>query len=499
MRFRLRAGFTALLVVLASPAGAQLESPLLSKVYPNIVNPGGKSLAMGGAFVALADDATAAYANPAGLAGGAFTKWEVGASGKGFSFEPTLTTANYLENPVGTFSRTSVDVYDPSGKATELEYASVVIPVMDRLTFALYRTVNLRYKLDASDLDGGNYRVFWVNNLGNSSTSIDEQGGLDIRNEVYGLSAGFRLARGVAIGGGVTFNKLRFDLTGGSAGGPHTFIANADNGDRADVPNPRIDTTVSADVEGGTKLGWVLGARFDVSDAPRIQIGAAYRHSPTFKVGYSVFANYPGLHQSVSFACGGNTSLDQSACGTFQVPDDFSVGVAILPTTGLTIALEVQRVMYSQLNDGFVPIFAYTGCPAGAPATCPASSQVRSISQGSSEDGTLPRAGAEYTAEFRSGQQVSFRAGWYREPAHGTRLDLYPDANKDRRPDGGSPVDIVNPPLTEAFHTSYDGGEAQNHYSFGAGATLGKAFSLDIAVDIGKTTRQLVLSAFVRL
>ncbi len=30
-------------------------------------NPGARSLGFGGAFVALADDATAAYANPAGL------------------------------------------------------------------------------------------------------------------------------------------------------------------------------------------------------------------------------------------------------------------------------------------------------------------------------------------------------------------------------------------------------------------------------------------------
>lgn len=497
MRFRLLGAFPALLVVLASPAGAQLESPLLSRVYPNIVNPGGKSLAMGGAFVALADDATAAFANPAGLAD--FSRWELGASGKGFQFEPSLTTANYLENPQGTFTRTSVDEYVPKGKATELEYASVVIPVLDNFTIAAYRAVNLRYSLDASDLVGGNYRVFWVNNGLNSSTSIDEQGGLDIRNELYGVSAGFRLAKGVAIGGGVTFNKLRFDLTGGSAGGPHVFIANADNGNRTDVPNPRINTTVSADVEGGTKLGWVLGARFDVSDAPRIQIGAAYRHSPTFDVSYSFLAQGPGLPTPVSFACGGSGSLNESACGTFHVPDDISVGVAILPAKGLTIALEAQRVMYSQLNDGFVPIFAYNGCPAGAPASCPASSQVRSISQGSSDDGTIPRAGAEYTTEFKSGQQLSFRAGWYREPAHGTSIDLYPDANRDRRPDGESPVNIVNPPLSDAFHTSYDGGKAENHFSFGLGATLGKAFSMDIAVDLGDTTRQMVLSAFLRL
>ena len=57
----------ALLFFLATPAVGQIESPLLSKLRLNLVNPGGKSLAMGGAFVALADDATAALENPAGL------------------------------------------------------------------------------------------------------------------------------------------------------------------------------------------------------------------------------------------------------------------------------------------------------------------------------------------------------------------------------------------------------------------------------------------------
>jgi hypothetical protein len=35
-------------------------------IEPAMVNPGARSLGLGGAFVALADDATAAYANPAG-------------------------------------------------------------------------------------------------------------------------------------------------------------------------------------------------------------------------------------------------------------------------------------------------------------------------------------------------------------------------------------------------------------------------------------------------
>ncbi len=64
----------------APPAAAQLESALLSKLRFNLTNPGGKSLAMGGAFSAIADDATAALANPAGL--GLISSIEVGVSGK---------------------------------------------------------------------------------------------------------------------------------------------------------------------------------------------------------------------------------------------------------------------------------------------------------------------------------------------------------------------------------------------------------------------------------
>ncbi len=51
--------FVALLVTPLARAQTPIEPP--------VINPGARSLALGGAFVAVADDATAAYANPAGL------------------------------------------------------------------------------------------------------------------------------------------------------------------------------------------------------------------------------------------------------------------------------------------------------------------------------------------------------------------------------------------------------------------------------------------------
>ena len=60
-RLALCGGLLALLV----PAAGYGQ--VLTSIEFSFSNPGARSLGFGGAFVALADDATAAFANPAGL------------------------------------------------------------------------------------------------------------------------------------------------------------------------------------------------------------------------------------------------------------------------------------------------------------------------------------------------------------------------------------------------------------------------------------------------
>ena len=102
-----------LLLVSAAPAAAQVESALLSKITFNLTNPGGKSLAMGGAFTAIADDATAAIANPAGL--GLLSSVEVGISGKRSDDVIGLVTAR------STASGSLTDAV-PAGPGSELRH-----------------------------------------------------------------------------------------------------------------------------------------------------------------------------------------------------------------------------------------------------------------------------------------------------------------------------------------------------------------------------------------
>jgi len=485
----------ALALLASSTALGQLESPLLSKIQLNLVNPGGKSLAMGGAFVALADDATAALANPAGLT--QLTAWQVGGSGKAFRFEPELQRALYAVGPGGTYERFLEEEDRPSGRQDDLEFASIVGPLGANTSVAVYRAVNLRYRLDASDLAGGNYRAFAMAVPPSSAVTLDEQGGLDLANELWGVSLAANLGA-LSVGGGVTFNKLRFDLTGGAAGGSHLFITNAESVAGIPGAQPRLDTSVSSSVTSGTETGWVVGFRWKLFEVGNVTLGGVYRKAPSFDVDYSVDSVNRWNGTRVSFSCGVDDpnvpGSGESACGRFDVPDDWSVGLSAFLHPNVLLTAELQRVAYSELQEGFVPLFAY--CTVQA-SPCPAESRV--IPDGRGEDATVPRVGAEWSLPLRGALQVAVRGGWHREPGHGMKVDLYPDADRDRQPDAGAaPAEILQPPLTDAFRTTYDGGTDEDHLSFGVGLTFGRTLSVDLAADLSTSNDAFVLSAFYR-
>ena len=67
-------------VVLCLAADASAQSSLQVPIQFDFLNPSARSLALGGAFVGLADDATAALVNPAGLIG--LTRKEISIEGR---------------------------------------------------------------------------------------------------------------------------------------------------------------------------------------------------------------------------------------------------------------------------------------------------------------------------------------------------------------------------------------------------------------------------------
>ena len=132
------------------PAAAQIESALLSKISFNLTNPGGKSLAMGGAFTAIADDATAAIANPAGL--GLLSSVEVGHLGEAVgrrsgSSPRARRRRGALTAPYARSASSASD--QPRGSG--VEFAGVVLPVSRRFVAAVSYAENLRFEGDTGE------------------------------------------------------------------------------------------------------------------------------------------------------------------------------------------------------------------------------------------------------------------------------------------------------------------------------------------------------------
>src|SRR5688572_6870464 len=118
-----------LIALLAIPAAAQnVDIEALSGLQFNFGNPGARSLGMGGAFLGLADDASAAEANPAGLT--ILRKPEISVEGR-----------NYLEHQLFTTSGTYPEIvrtpFKHYSERAVLSFASVVYPVKN-FTFGAY-------------------------------------------------------------------------------------------------------------------------------------------------------------------------------------------------------------------------------------------------------------------------------------------------------------------------------------------------------------------------
>lgn len=472
------AAVAALALALAAPSRAQFESAALAKIQVNVVNPGGKSLALGGAFVSLADDASAAFSNPAGLV--QLTSWQAGGSVKGFRFSPNFDTRIFGRVQQGSgeaFVRVDSVPFEPTTSVTDLDFVSVVAPVVPgKLTLSLFRAIDLRYRFEL-DTPRRQFQVNYVNGDG-TPFAIEERGTVDMRNEVVGFSAGTRLQAGripIDFGASVTFSRLEYEF--GGPGGAylqrlHSFFETV----VTDVP-------VTASADSSWKPGFTVGVRTTLDEVSRLAIGAVYRKNGTHDVSYSVGSNF-------SLSCGVANDLGFSGCGTMKSPDDFAVGLSG-GVGDLTASVEAQRVLYSQLNDGFVHLYRYfesneTGTNFAVPV-------------GSSRDATVLRVGLEYGLALGATDRVFLRAGYFHETAHGTRLSLKKDnAAPFGVPDDGTDYVFRTLPVDQVLKGVYDGGEAQDHVTFGVGATLFRQLSVDVAYDWSREARYASASLFLR-
>lgn len=433
------------LLAISSPLLAQnTDIEALSGLQFNFGNPGARSLGMGGAFMALADDASAAEANPAGLT--ILRKAEISIEGRRTTIGQTFVTG-------GTYPYVNTTEFASARNA--ISFASAVIPSHGAVVALYYhRSLSFRNRVDVTQRY--DMPVYFVGPAGPvareqcATTPGCQQRQIypfstsaDVQMETFGIAAAHQW-RTVSVGAAMRY---------------HRFQEAADTL-RRDVDAPDKPVFVVAQTNSGRFFGdstnkavsFVGGVKWTPS--PRLSLGAVFKQDSSF-----------AAPVSAGSAGGAQTPI---ATTRFHVPAMAGVGLAFRPAPALTVTADAMHVSYSHLTDSFVSVIEYGTSTGG----------VERVSGYTAKNVTELHAGLEYFVLTRA--PVAIRAGWWRDPAHAITY---------RGP-------VVSPEEVAA-HILFPGGRAENHFSAGIGVAWPR-FQIDAAYDTSRTLKTASVSIIAR-
>jgi long-chain fatty acid transport protein len=444
----MRKTFLLLALCVALPAFAQntdIES--LSGLQFNFGNPGARSLGMGGAFLGLADDASAAEANPAGLT--ILRKPEVSIEIRNYVEQQTFTTTGVYPD----ISRTDFNHYS---QRVPITFASAVYPYKNA-TFGVYFHEALRnegsgqvipIRNEFSGAVTADVPSFYLAKNGNAPVSRDQciainqaakddfaclgytilpfLSALSVTERTFGLAGAYKIGN-FSFGGTVRYQRFNetaftFRVTPDFDFSSISVQATSDIRGNSDKAKDVSDLTFA----GGVK--WTMNDRFSA--------GAVYKQGARYK--------------APTFAANSDTNFDfvKVADTTFHIPDVYGAGISVRPIPVLTVNVDGVRVKYSNLVDNFVSI----------------NESVREIDNAyKAPDVTEIHVGTEYF--FSTKIPLALRLGWWHDPAHSIQF-----------------TGPLNTPDRVAAAILYPKGESQNHRSIGAGLAWPR-FQVDAAYD----------------
>lgn len=356
------------------PAGAGDKGLTNSETFSgfqfNFNNPGARALGMGGAFVAVADDATAVIANPAGLV--ILQRPELSGEVKFTRFNNTV---NAFSNSAAEGASNTLHSRDFDDSVVTPSFFSFVYPT-ERLVVAAFVREQINYE-STFQTEG-----IFFNDPANGGVVrlLPVRSQLEIRALNFGLGAAVNLEKEHPllpnIGASLEFSigRIRSRL--------ERFGTQGANGP------PDFSNLISTETVDGTDLGvgFNVGALWHpVRD---LGVGIVYRRGPRYD-----------MHQTINVVGGPSTVFDFG----FKVPDVAAAGISYRFFERLTLAFEASYIQYSQLVKGFqVPL-------ADSNAT-----------KYKIDDALELHLGAEYIF-FVKDIPLAARAGFYTNPDHKIR------------------------------------------------------------------------------
>jgi len=435
-RRAIRGLIAAAVVVWAAPSFAQTGQTAQIPLQFDFLNPGARSLALGSAFIAVADDATAALTNPAGLT--FLVKPEVSAEIRFRRLDTPFLSGGRLS---GTVTNNGQDNVSGAAYGTSLDTAarpyflSFVYPGHGWAVSA-YRHELVRQVNDFAT-NGAFYQVIFAGVPVNNSRQLGLVGSRNITGDSYGGAFAYRFSD--VLSAGVGISVVHFDVTSdfASFGHGNNLFGPVDQNDKGSTTTQR-GTTTKAAVNAGVL--W--------SATPKVRLGAVFRQGGSF--------DFTQVN-TVPF------SPTTTETGAFRTPHVFGLGLRAQATEQLSVAVDYDRVMYSRLKDDFIRFQV-------SPSV---------VNRISVADGNELHGGVEYVFTSIS-HTPSVRAGAWYDPNHTVQY------NSDG---SGTPDDVL-------LRAIFPGGDNLVHYCFGFGVPVSPQFEFNVGADLSKQ-RQYVSASLV--
>ena len=404
-------------------------------------DPGARSMGFGGAFVALADDATAAFSNPAGLV--QLARPEISIEGRRWSYSTPFTQRGRLEGrPSGLGAdtvgglRTARSENDVSG----LAFLSVAYPG-DRWSVAFFRhrLANLEFAGETLGFFGGGTQCCQLR-------WFDQRTAAELDFVSYGISGAYELGDRFAIGLGAVYHELSLDSSA------VVFLPDDDPvlGFLAPTSFAPELLLVSQTIAGeGTD--WTLSGGFLWRLSESWRIGGVFRQGPELDLGIEARAG-PANAQGIP----PGEVLERFDGLPVELPWVLGLGFAYrAPDGGLTVSFQWDHIAYTTIVDS---IAAATRRVGGEP-------------EETIDDVNELHLGGEWVF-LRSTPVVALRLGAWLDPDHQVRStspDLHERALQPR-------------------------GDDRVHFAMGLGVAF-ESFQIDVGVDLSDEVDTASVSA----
>lgn len=285
------------LLAAAGIVGAQSDERVYEELDFRFVTPGARAVAMGKTFVGLADDATAAYSNPAGLSN--LMEPE-------FSFEYTGTQIKhhrFIPSVDGETLQFGNRVYAP----TFLSYAYP----SKSFTFLVFRNVVQNYEENFS------FRGRFIPALDRPENG--SFGSIDIESVNYGFGLSYLINPSLSVGASAVLSTLDVHI--------HSR-------------NGILDPINGSDTNGSDQApSVILGVLY--KPYSKLSIGSVYNTGSKFGLDEVLYGLFP-IPGPNPILTGVKKRVD------FVIPDRFAIGTSYKLSDSCTVNFDVSRIFYSQ-------------------------------------------------------------------------------------------------------------------------------------------------------